>query len=100
MSTSESGKNAPHTPGADFRTILPSEAQAVPAGFPEPAVLARMANEFFTALPSSEAFLTDAQRSAAGPGTAEAMGAARNPAAFVTLPGSAMSSALVSPTPV
>ena len=99
MSTSESGKNAPHSQGIDFRTILPSETQVVPAGLPDPVVLARMANEFFTALPSSEVVVADAQRSAAVPGAPEALGAARSPAAFVSLPGSALSSASLPAAP-
>ncbi len=89
MSTSESGKNAPHSPGGDFRTVLPGETQIVPSGLPDPGVLARMANEFFTALPLSETAIADAQRHAAVPGTPEALGAARNPTAFVSLPGAA-----------
>jgi cysteine desulfurase/selenocysteine lyase len=94
MSTSEPGKNAPHSPGtADFRTTLPGESQIVPAGFPDPAVLARMANEFFTALPSTESLLPETERSASVPGAAEAMGAARNPAAYVSLPAAALPSA-------
>jgi cysteine desulfurase/selenocysteine lyase len=93
MSTSESGKNAPHSPVSDlgttrhFLTILPGDTQVVPAGLPDPAVLARMANEFFTALPLSETASADAQRTAAVPGAPEAMGAARNSTAFVSLPG-------------
>jgi cysteine desulfurase / selenocysteine lyase len=92
MSTSESGKNAPHSSAgdlgnvSDFRTILPGESQFVPAGLPDPAVLARMANEFFTALPLSENSVADAQKFATVPGAPEAMGAARNPTAFVSLP--------------
>ena len=93
MSTSESGKNAPHVQGTDFRTILPSETPLVPPGFPDPAVLARMANEFLTALPSSEAFVAEAQRSTAVPGSAEALGAARNPAAGLSLPASSIPAA-------
>jgi cysteine desulfurase / selenocysteine lyase len=94
MSTSEPGKNAPYSAGiTDFRTILPGEPQAVPAGLPDPAVLARMANEFFTALPSTESLLPEAERSASVPGAAEAMGAARTPPAYVSLPGVAPPSA-------
>jgi cysteine desulfurase / selenocysteine lyase len=94
MSTSESGKNAPHSPvsdlptARDFRTILPGETQ-IPAGLPDPAVLARMANEFFTALPLSETAIADAPHTAAVPGALEALGAARNPTAFIALPGAA-----------
>ena len=95
MSTSESGKNAPHNStgdfgtGNDFRTILPAESQLIPAGLPDPAVLAQMANEFFTALPLSENSATDAQKFATVPGAREAFGTARNPTAFVSLPGAA-----------
>jgi cysteine desulfurase / selenocysteine lyase len=94
MSTSESGKNAPHSavsdlPTArDFRAILPGETQ-IPAGLPDPAVLARMANEFFTALPLSETAIADAPHTAAVPAALEALGAARNPTAFIALPGAA-----------
>jgi cysteine desulfurase/selenocysteine lyase len=98
MSTSESGKNAPHSQGNDFRTILPSEAHAVPAGLPDPAILARMANEFFTALPSSEDVFADAQRSAAVPGAPEALGAAGIPSAFVSLPTLSLPSTLLPAT--
>src|SRR5258707_952297 len=90
MSTSESGKNAPHTSAGDFgttgdfRTILPGETQVIPAGLPDPAVLAQMANEFFTALPLSESSMADAQKFAMVPGGPEALGAARNPTAFVS----------------
>ena len=93
MSTSESGKNAPHTSAGDFgtstdfRTILPGESQVIPAGLPDPAVLAQMANEFFTALPLSENSAADVQKFATVPGAPEAFGAARNPTAFVSLPG-------------
>ena len=87
MSTSESGKNAPHSQGSDFRSILPGDTQSVPAGLPDPAALARMANEFFTALPLSESMAADAQHAATVPFAPEALGAARNPTAFVSLPG-------------
>jgi cysteine desulfurase/selenocysteine lyase len=95
MSTSESGKNAPHSSAGDFgtstdfRTILPGESQVIPAGLPDPAILAQMANEFFTALPLSENSMADAQKFATVPGAPEAFGAARNPTSFVSLPGAA-----------
>ena len=95
MSTSESGKNAPHTSAGelgsvnDFRTVLPGDAQIVPAGLPDPGVLAQMANEFFTALPLSENSVADVQKFAAVPGAPEAFGTARNPTAFVSVPGAA-----------
>jgi cysteine desulfurase / selenocysteine lyase len=89
MNTSESGKNAPHAQGSDFRTILPGDAQ-IPVGLPDPAVLVRMANEFFTALPLSEAVVAEAQRPVAVPGAPEALAADRNPTSFVSLPGVAL----------
>jgi cysteine desulfurase/selenocysteine lyase len=95
MSTSESGKNAPHaSPGdvrtmSDFRTLLPGETQVVPAGLPDPAVLARMANEFFKALPLSDGPIADVQRNAV-PGAPEVLGAARKPTGLVSLPGAAL----------
>ena len=93
MSTSESGKNTPHSSAgnlgnaADLRTILPGDSQLVPAGLPDPSVLAQMANEFFTALPLSENSVADAQKYVAVPGAPEAIGVARNPTAFISLPG-------------
>jgi cysteine desulfurase / selenocysteine lyase len=49
--------------------------QTAPPGLPEPDVLARMANEFFTALPDfipvAESALNDAQRGATVPSTAQ-----------------------------
>jgi cysteine desulfurase/selenocysteine lyase len=51
MSTSEPGKNAPGFTGEAFQTVLSGEKLGLPAGVPDPSVLARMANEFFTALP-------------------------------------------------
>src|SRR6202790_2450072 len=59
--------------------------QTVPAGLPEPDVLARMANEFFTALPEfvplAESVLADAQRGVSVPGAAAPLaGVPANPA--------------------
>src|ERR1700730_1783917 len=59
--------------------------QPVPAGLPEPDVLARMANEFFTALPElvplAESVLADAQRGVSVPGAAAPLaGVPANPA--------------------
>jgi cysteine desulfurase/selenocysteine lyase len=58
--------------------------QAVPAGLPEPDVLARMANEFFTALPElvplAESVLADAQRGGSAPSAAQAAPLAGVPA--------------------
>jgi len=66
MSTSENEKSARRfvndEPGPDWAGNL----QALPAGLPDPGVLARMANEFFTALPAPHAGVP------AAPYTAEA----------------------------
>jgi cysteine desulfurase / selenocysteine lyase len=62
MSISEPEKGSPH---------LSVPGQTVPAGLPEPDVLARMANEFFTALPDfipvAESVLNEAQRGTSVP---------------------------------
>jgi cysteine desulfurase/selenocysteine lyase len=90
MSTSDSGKNAPRIPGGAFETVLPGEKFGVPEGVPDPGVLARMANEFFTALPefsqAEQSAPTVPQRSAAVPGAAGALNASGNPAALTSLP--------------
>jgi cysteine desulfurase/selenocysteine lyase len=86
MSTSESGKNAAQFDGGQFRTMLPAETQIVPQGLPDPDMLARMANEFFTGLPATEGTAANAQRGAAVPGSAEALAAAGNPSAFPAPP--------------
>ena len=90
MSTSESTKGAPGSQADPFQTLLPNTIGSVPAGLPDPNVLARMANEFFTALPQ---FLPPdisvgptVQKNAAIPGTTEALAALANPAAPANLP--------------
>jgi cysteine desulfurase / selenocysteine lyase len=68
MSISEPEKGAPP---------LSVPGQTVPAGLPEPDVLARMANEFFTALPDfipvAEGVLNEAQRGASEPSAASSL---------------------------
>jgi cysteine desulfurase/selenocysteine lyase len=90
MSTSDSRKDAPRVPGEAFETVLPGERFGVPAGVPDPAVLARMANEFFTALPelsqAEQSAPTVPQLSAAVPGAAGALNASGNPAALTSWP--------------
>jgi cysteine desulfurase / selenocysteine lyase len=54
MTTSEPPKGAPLKQGSEFTTTLPTTGFDVPAGLPDTETLARMANEFFTALPRSE----------------------------------------------
>jgi len=90
MSTSDSGKNAPRFPGGAFETVLPGESFGVPADVPDPGVLARMANEFFTALPEfsqgGQSAPAAPQLNAAVPGAAGALHASANPAALTSLP--------------
>src|SRR5580692_3661384 len=52
MTTSDSRKDAPHSATGAFETVLPGHKPSIPAGVLDPGVLERMANEFFTALPS------------------------------------------------
>jgi cysteine desulfurase/selenocysteine lyase len=54
MSTSESSKGSPVSQSKDLSASIPGAGTALPAGLPDPETLARMANEFFTALPLSE----------------------------------------------
>jgi cysteine desulfurase/selenocysteine lyase len=90
MSTSDSGKNPPRFPGEAFETVLSSGNPGVAAGLPDAGVLARMANEFFTALPE----LSQAENSAAAfpqsgaalPGATEALNASVNPATLGSTP--------------
>jgi cysteine desulfurase/selenocysteine lyase len=95
MSTSDSGKSAPRFPGAPFETVLPAESMKVPDGVLDPGVLARMANEFFKALPESA--LADQGGAAAPalstglPGAAEAANAPGN-ATPTSLPAHALPS--------
>jgi cysteine desulfurase / selenocysteine lyase len=94
MSTSEPGKNAARFPGGGFETILPTEKLSFPAGVPDPGVLARMANEFFTALPE----LSQAEKSAAAfpqasdvlPGATEALNTLGNSATLTSPPAAAI----------
>jgi cysteine desulfurase / selenocysteine lyase len=51
MSTSENEKDARRFVNDGIGTGLPGNLEPLPAGLPDPEVLARMANEFFTALP-------------------------------------------------
>jgi cysteine desulfurase / selenocysteine lyase len=78
--TSDSGKDAARFPGGAFETVLPGGDLGVPAGLPDPAVLARMAYEFFKALPESAVAEQSAAAApalnAALPGAANALGSA------------------------
>jgi hypothetical protein len=53
MSTSESEKSARRFVNDGAGHDLAGNRQALPAGLPDPEVLARIANEFFTALPAA-----------------------------------------------
>src|ERR1700687_3493429 len=92
MSTSEPTKRAPGSPADAFQTVLPNTIGSVPTGLPDPNVLARMANEFFTSLPQSlpanESAASTVQKSTAVPGTTEALAALANPAIPASLPAS------------
>src|SRR6266849_208419 len=90
MSTSESEKSPRRITGDEFRTVLPGERAAVPAGLPDPEVLARMANEFFTALPAADAALSEAPYVAAATRTMEASSAATNSPGFSSVPATSL----------
>ncbi|MBI4470636.1 MAG: SufS family cysteine desulfurase [Acidobacteria bacterium] len=51
MNTNEPEKEVAGLPDSVFQTVVPNSEHATPAGLPEPDVLARMANEFFKAMP-------------------------------------------------
>ncbi len=91
MSTSDPTKGPPGSQADPFQTVLPNTVGGVPAGLPDPNVLARMANEFFTALPQfappDNGTASTLQKSAAIPGANEALTAASaNASAPTTLP--------------
>jgi cysteine desulfurase/selenocysteine lyase len=54
MSTSENEKSARRFVNDATGQVLPGNLQSVPASVPDPEVLERMANEFFTALPAAQ----------------------------------------------
>jgi cysteine desulfurase/selenocysteine lyase len=89
MSTSEPNKKAPGSPGDAFQTELRSPLEGDPAGLPDPSVLARLASEFFTALPEfspAETAASGTQNSSAIPGRGEALTAPGHPAIPASLP--------------
>src|ERR1700761_9807882 len=67
MTTSEPQKGAPLKQGSDFTTTLPATGFDVPAGLPDTETIARMANEFFAALPLSESALPSITGAVPGP---------------------------------
>jgi cysteine desulfurase/selenocysteine lyase len=66
MTTNDPQKGAPLKQGSDFATTLPATGFDVPAGLPDTETLARMANEFFTALPMSESAMPSVPGSVPG----------------------------------
>jgi cysteine desulfurase/selenocysteine lyase len=85
MSTSEFEKSRPRFPGGEFQTVT-SPGQGVPTGLPDPEVLARMANEFFTALPVTDTAVAQPPYIAESARASEASSAVANPAQFSTMP--------------
>jgi cysteine desulfurase / selenocysteine lyase len=55
MSTSEPEKTFASPQGFELRTVAPGNSTVPPTGVPDPEILARMANEFFIALPLTKA---------------------------------------------
>src|ERR1700691_1016618 len=72
MSTSENEKSARRLVNDGAGQDLTGKLQEPPAGLPDPEVLARLANEFFTALPAAHTVV---------PGTPYSTEAARGPQA-------------------
>ncbi|HMI54197.1 MAG TPA: family 2A encapsulin nanocompartment cargo protein cysteine desulfurase [Candidatus Saccharimonadales bacterium] len=81
MSTSEPDKNPSSFQGVDLRTASAVGSAGLPAGLPDPEILARMANEFFTALPPAEAAVPVALPAATTEPVANRAGLASVPAA-------------------
>src|SRR5450432_3433105 len=81
MSTSEREKGLPHFSVEEFRTVLPPERQVIPVGFPDPEVLASMANDFFTALPLAPGTSSELALLTGAAGTGESSAAMPAPAA-------------------
>jgi len=79
MSTSENEKGAWRFVNDGTGPGLPGNLQPVPAGLPDPDVLARMANEFFTALPVAHSLVPGA------PYAAEAARQSQSPSAGINL---------------
>jgi cysteine desulfurase / selenocysteine lyase len=90
MTTNDSGKEAARFPAGAFETVLPGEKLSMPAGVPDPGILARMANEFFTAsreLPATGQSVPTAPPLAdAIPGATESLKAFGDPATLSSQP--------------
>jgi cysteine desulfurase/selenocysteine lyase len=78
MSTSENEKSALRFVNGGIGSGLQGNLQAVPAGLPDPEVLARMANEFFAALPVSQTVVPVVPYATEGARAAEASSAGVN----------------------
>jgi cysteine desulfurase / selenocysteine lyase len=90
MSTSENERSLPSVSGDEFRTVLPGELQALPAGLPDPQVLARMANEFFTALPGTGKIAPKAPALATATSALDSGSGVASPAQFAAQPTSSL----------
>lgn len=66
MSTNENEKSVTRFPAKDFQTLVPGGGQGILSGLPDPEVLARMANEFFTALPLTDTAIPQMSEVASG----------------------------------
>jgi len=87
MTTSDSRKDAARSVTGAFETLLPGQKTSMPAGVLDPGVLARMANEFFTALPvEAQSVPTAPPLTAAIPSAIEALNAMEDPATLSSLP--------------
>ena len=78
MSTSENEKSARRFVNDGAGQDLAGNLQALPAGLPDPEVLARMANEFFTALPAARSVVPRTPYTAEAARGAEASSAGTN----------------------
>ncbi len=90
MTTSDSRKDAARSATGAFETVLPGQKPSMPAGVLDPGVLARMANEFFTALPesplASQSLPTASPLAVAIPSVTESVNALGDPATFASQP--------------
>jgi cysteine desulfurase/selenocysteine lyase len=88
MTTSDSGKDAARSATGAFETVLPGQKLSIPAGVLDPGVLARMANEFFTALQElpveGQSAPTSPPLTTAIPSATETVNALGDPATFTS----------------
>jgi cysteine desulfurase / selenocysteine lyase len=86
MSTSENQKSARRSGNDGAGQDLAANLQALPAGLPDPEVLARMANEFFAALPAAHGVVPGAPYTAEAARGAEASSVATQRAEYSARP--------------